>query len=83
MLPFVKPGVCASIGHDLTDETTDDYIEKQLAKLKTENPTIEIFIRKFMKFSEDPDRTAMCGIMVYLMLESQIESDLMEEQIRF
>jgi hypothetical protein len=79
-LPVVKPEIGGSLERELLDKFDVDYIKEQLNRLDTDNPTVARFIRKFSKTTEDRKGAALCGVVVYRMLESQAEANRMSEE---
>lgn len=79
-LPVVKPEIGGSLERELFDKFDVEYIKAQLARLDNDNPTIARFIRKFSKTTKDRTGAAMCGVVVYRMLESQAEANRMNAE---
>lgn len=80
-LPLVKPEICGSLDHEITGIIDEEYISKELHKIKKNNPTVYEWISRFMKQTDDPTGTAMCAIITYRLLESQAESDRMVAEL--
>jgi len=74
-LPFVRSEICCSLECCLKDETDAQYIKKQLKNLDQENPVVSQFIKMFARKCKQKSVVAMCGLMVYKLLESQAEAD--------
>lgn len=77
LLPVVNPDVGHSVAESIGDED-QEYIIKEIKKLKKKNPAIADFIKKWCKGSKCTTHSALCGILVYNLLESQAEVNLME-----
>lgn len=79
-LPVVKPEIGGSLERELFDKFDVEYVKAQLLKLETDNPTVARFIRKFSKTTNDRTGAALCGVVVYRMLESQAEANRMNAE---
>jgi hypothetical protein len=82
LLPFVKTDTGFSIARELVDKFDDSYIKEQLKIIKENNPTIADFITKFSNKCEDKNGSAICGIVVYRLIESQTEANKMKKEIK-
>lgn len=80
-LPLVSPAIAGSLKIALDEKMEKDYIQDKFDFLDDNNPTISFFIKKMAKSSKDKKMVAMCGILVYMMLQSQLESDFMSQSI--
>jgi hypothetical protein len=82
LLPFVTNEVGCSVAQSLSNDDKKNCIT-QLKRIKKTNPAIAEFIQKWASYCENKEekiRTVMCGVLVYRLLESQAEADLMNEQ---
>lgn len=82
LLPFVKTDTGFSIARELVGEFDDSYVKEQLKMIKKNNPTIADFITKFSSKCDDKTGSAICGIVVYRLIESQIEANKMKKEIK-
>lgn len=80
LLPIVDPDIGQSIAQAIDDEK--EYVEKQIRRLEKENPAIAEFISRWsLMHDELLVEVALCGVLVYRLLESQAEADKMSEEI--
>lgn len=56
-----------------------EYIERRLDEIEKVNPIVSKWIKNFSKTSKSRLLTAYCGLMVYELLYSQAEADMMNE----
>ena len=80
-IPVVTPGVAGPIQKELDKYGEKEFLKKELAELKVDNPVLGLLIRKFAKISADPRSTALCGLMVFKLLQNQAEANRMELEI--
>jgi len=80
-IPVVKPEIGFSLQKELFDKFDKSYLNDQLLKLDDINPVISEFIRKFSKTTDDPLGAAWCGLVIFKLLQSQAEANLMEMEI--
>ncbi len=80
-LPLVKREICASLDHEITGEIDEEYVAKELVRIRKNNPTVFEWISRYMKKTEDETGAAMCAIITYRLLESQAESDKMVAEL--
>lgn len=76
-LPFVTNEVGFNVAHGLKNDDKTNIVEG-LEKIKKTNPAIAEFITKWSKQARDLDakyHSALCGILVYKLLESQAEAE--------
>jgi hypothetical protein len=80
-LPLVKREICASLDHEITGEIDEEYVVKELSRIRKINPTVFEWISRYMKKTDDETGSAMCAIITYKLLESQAESDRMVAEL--
>lgn len=84
LLPVVNPEISFNAQHALPADTRQ-FINDQLRRIGSENPIIADWIKDWAKLAETADsraHTALGGIVVYMLLKSQAESDRMVEELR-
>lgn len=80
-LPVVKPEIGGSLEREMIEKSNDlKYIKEQLRRLDVDNPTVAYFIRNFAKTTKDKVGAAYCGLIVYRLLESQAEANIMYQE---
>lgn len=80
-IPVVKPEISFSLQHEVFNKFDKKYLKEELKKLDEENPVISYFIRNFSKTTNDKIGAAWCGLLVFKLLASQAEANLMEMEI--
>ena len=80
LLPKVKPEICASMVQNIQSSQDKKFLKKELKRIKELNPSIGLWIEKFSKETKDFIGSAYCAIIVYKMLESQMEADQMNKE---
>lgn len=78
-LPVVKRAIAASMSANIRGAEDLDFLKSELKEIKKVNPVVSEFIRRFSKTTKDRKHAAYCGVMVYKLLYSQMEADLMNE----
>lgn len=79
-LPVVKRETTYSLIGNLENADDVEYIESKLKEIDEVNPIVSRWIRQFSQVSKSKLVTAYCGLMVYEMLYSQAEADVMNEE---
>lgn len=79
-LPTVKPEITCSMEQDLLRHSDESYVKEKLLHIKHKNPVVHAFLTSFSRASNDPVMTMFCGLIIYKMLESQAEADLMNSE---
>jgi len=79
-LPVVKRETTYSLIGNLQNADDVKYIEERLKEIEDVNPIISDWIKKFSSNSKNKLMTAYCGLMVYELLYSQAEADIMNDQ---
>lgn len=80
-LPIVTQETAYAIRGEMEQQPGNQYIKDILSRIEKENPCIAEFISKFAMNYPDPVAAAITGVLVYRMLESQLEADELKEQI--
>ena len=80
-LPLVKLEICASLDYEITGAIDEEYVAKELVRIREHNPTVFDWISRYMKETEDETGAAMCAIITYRHHESQAESDKMVAEL--
>lgn len=83
LLPIVNPEVGFSITQKLGDKSDKAIFVEQMGHIESANPVVAEFIRQWSG-AEKGDAfvsAAFCGILVYLLLESQAEVNHMENNL--
>lgn len=81
-LPLVNPQIGAAIANDMKKETDIQYLKKSLKKLSKKNPCIAWWIKNYSKSTNDKLGAAYCGLMVYMLLENQLEADKLADEMK-
>jgi hypothetical protein len=79
LLPLVNAELCYSLQKEVDNVPDKKYVAQQMRALKKNNPVIALWIKEFSKTSKDRLSTMICALMVYRMLESQLECDVMAD----
>ena len=79
LLPFVLNEVGFSIAADLGNEYDPETWKREYRHIKKTNPAVAEFIRNWSRLSKCKIHTAIMGILVYRLLESQAEADRMRD----
>ena len=82
LLPFVTNDVGFSIAASLGDEYDPKVWRQEYLRIKKINPGVAEFISRWSKLSKCKLHTAIMGILVYRLLESQAECDRMEKELK-
>lgn len=77
-IPRVQEGIAESISTNLTgSQKNNNWPIEQMVKLKLNNPRIAAFLQAIIK--QGNMEAAMTGLIVYRMIESQMEADELKE----
>jgi hypothetical protein len=74
-LPAVTRDVAAAIRAELLGSQGNDYAVGILQRLEQSNPELAQFIALFAQTQDNPAGVATGAVLVYRLLESQLESD--------
>jgi len=80
-LPVVKREIAASMSANLINQKDIKYLKQQIKEIEAVNPVLADWIKKFSKTTNDRKGSAFCAIILYKMLYSQIEADLMNADL--
>lgn len=78
-LPVVNSQVCFSLEQSLSKKTDKQYLKEQIEKIEKNNPVIAEFIKRYSKTTLEPINVMFGIVMVYNLLESQAEANLLNE----
>lgn len=76
-LPLVKSETCFSLESIFARDEDETYVIAYLEEIKRKNPIVGLWIERFSDKSDDPLMTTACAAVVYKMLESQLEADML------
>lgn len=82
LLPFVTNEVGFSIAADLGDVNCVETWKKELRHIRKVNPGVHEAIVTWSRHSKDKLHTAIMGVLVYRLLESQAEADRMYKEYK-
>lgn len=82
LLPVVNSDVGHAIAGSLGDEFNKETWRAEFKRIQKLNPAIAEFIGKWSRLAKAGNKlhTVICGIVLYKLLESQAEVDMMEEE---
>ena len=75
-LPIVKSGIAASLSANLQGQKDIQYLKQQIKEIEEVNPMAD-WIRRYSKTTKDRKGSAFAAIILYKMLYSQCEADIM------
>ena len=79
-IPIVQEGIAESIANNLIgNQRNINWPVEQMVKLKLNNPRVGQFLLSVI--GRGNEEAAMVGLIVYRMIESQIEANELEELI--
>ena len=81
-LPIVSSEICAAVSADIAHGPMNDYMVELLGKLALENPQVANFIALYSMQASDPTIVGCCGLLVYRLLESQLEANALKEEFK-
>ncbi len=81
-MPIVTQEVGYAIRAEMEREPGNQYVVKLLEKLEAENPCIAEFISQLALQHDDPVAISTAALLVYRLLESQLEADDMRDQFK-
>ncbi|MBI1850814.1 MAG: hypothetical protein HYR85_10765 [Planctomycetes bacterium] len=79
-LPTVTKEIGYAVCAELEQEPGNQYIVKLLERLEKENPCIAEFISRLAMQHSDPVGVSTSALLVYRLLESQIEADRLKKE---
>lgn len=80
-IPLVSPEIGGSLQAQLRNKEEKDYVKEKLGKLDKLNPIVSFLIKNMARSSNDKQSVAMCGILVYELIQSQCEANAMKDTI--
>ncbi len=80
LLPVVKKEITYSLIGNLQNADDYEYIKSKLEEIEKVNPLVSEWIKLFSKGSKNKLYTAYCGLVVYELLYSQAEADMMNKE---
>lgn len=79
-IPIIQEGIAESIAVNLTgSQKNNNWAVEQMVKLKLNNPRIAQFLLSIIQRKNE--EAAIVGIVVYRMIESQMEANELKELI--
>ena len=81
-LPLVTKETGYAVCRELEQEEDNNYIIRLLEKLEEDNPCVAEFVSRLAIQHDDPVGISTAALLVYRLLESQIEAEEMKEQLR-
>ena len=81
-LPVVTKETGFAVCRELEREEDNDFIIQLLEKLEEENPCVAEFVSRLAIQHEDPVGISTAALLVYRLLESQVEADELKEQLQ-
>lgn len=81
MLPRVTRDVGFSVCRELEQAGARDYMRELLQRLDRENPCIAEFVCRLAIQHEDPVGVSNAGLLVYRLLESQMEANRLRDEL--
>lgn len=79
-LPVVSPEIGAAIAAEMSQQPGNEYVVKILDRLLLDNPCVANFISSLAMQHSDPIAVGFVGILVYRLLESQMEADQLKRE---
>jgi hypothetical protein len=81
-LPIVTQEVGYAIKAEMEREAGNQYVVRILERIEAENPCVAEFVSQIALQHDDPVAISTAAILVYRLLESQLEADDMKEQFK-
>jgi hypothetical protein len=81
-LPRVTKETGYAVCRELEQEEDNNYIIRLLERLEEQNPCVAEFVSRLAIQHEDPVGISTAALLVYRLLESQIEADELKEQLK-
>ncbi len=79
-LPIVTQEVGYAVKAEMEQRPANEYVAMVLERLETENPCVAEFISHYALQHENPVAVSTAALLIYRLLESQLEADEMKEQ---
>jgi hypothetical protein len=80
-LPRVTKETGFAVCRELEQETGNDYVIRLLERLEEENPCVAEFVSRLAIQHDDPVGVSTAALLVYRLLESQLEADALRRQL--
>ncbi len=81
-LPRVTKETGYAVCRELEQEEDNNYIIKLLENLEEDNPCVAEFVSRLAIQHEDPVGISTAALLVYRLLESQVEAEELKEQLK-
>lgn len=81
-LPRVTKETGYAVCRELEQEEDNNYVIKLLEKLEEDNPCVAEFVSRLAIQHEDPVGISTAALLVYRLLESQVEAEDLKEQLK-
>ena len=81
-LPKVTKETGFAVCRELEQEEDNNYVIQLLERLEEENPCVAEFVSRLAIQHDDPVGISTAALLVYRLLESQVEADGLNEQLK-
>jgi hypothetical protein len=81
-LPEVTKETGFAVCRELEREESNDYVIRLLERLERENPCVAEFVSRMAIQHEDPVAISTAALVVFCLLEAQVESNALRDQLR-
>lgn len=81
LLPRVTKETGYSVCRELEQAQGNDYVIALLERLEVENPCVAEFISRLAIQHDDPVGVSTAALLVYRLLESQLESEMLGREL--
>ena len=81
-LPVVTKETGFAVCRELEREEDNDFIIRLLERLEEQNPCVAEFVSRLAVQHEDPVAISTAALLVYRLLESQLEANALAEQMK-
>ncbi|MFC1707083.1 hypothetical protein ACFL59_09725 [Planctomycetota bacterium] len=81
-LPYVTTETGHAVCRELEQEEGNCYVMGLLERLEEENPCVAEFVSRLAIQHHDPVGISTAALLVYRLLESQLEADTLNEQLK-
>lgn len=82
-IPKVTPDTGYAVCAEMEKEEGNEYVVRLFERIEQENPCVAQFISRLAMQHSDPVGVSTSAILVYRLLESQIESDVLKAAFNF
>ncbi|GIW73457.1 MAG: hypothetical protein KatS3mg102_2999 [Planctomycetota bacterium] len=80
-LPRVTRETGYAVCRELEEHPGNDYVIRLLERLEEENPCVAEFVSRLAIQHDDPVAVSTAALLVYRLLESQLEADELRRQL--